>query len=49
MLTVGIVVVVELIIPSAILVEEVNVLAVLYLEPLATCDLGKDLKTLGVG
>jgi hypothetical protein len=49
MFAIGIVVIVELVIPAAELVEEVNVLAVLDLEALATRDLSEHLETAGIG
>jgi hypothetical protein len=49
MLAIGIVVIVELVVPAAGLVEKVNVLAVLDFEPLAARDLGEDLESTGIG
>ncbi len=49
MFAIGIVVIVELVVPAAGLVEKVNVLAVLDFEPLAARDLGEDLESTGIG
>jgi hypothetical protein len=49
MLAIGIVVIVELVVPATGLVEKVNVLAVLDFEPLAARDLGEDLESTGIG
>lgn len=49
MLAIGIVVIVELVVPAAELVEEVNVLAVVDLEALAAGDLSEHLETAGIG
>lgn len=47
--TVGVVVIVELIVPASVLVEEVNVLAGFDFEALATGDFSEDLETQGIG
>ncbi len=49
MFAIGIVVIVELVVPAAELVEEVNVLAVVDLEALAAGDLSEHLETAGIG
>jgi hypothetical protein len=48
MFAIDIVVIVELVVPAAGLVEKVNVLAVLDFEPLAARDLGEDLESTGI-
>jgi hypothetical protein len=48
-LAIGVVVIVELIVPATVLVEKVNVLAVLYLEAFAACDFCEYFETLRVG
>ena len=49
MFAIGIVVIVELVVPASELVEEVNVLAVDDLEALAAGDLSEHLETAGIG